>query len=210
MTLGIVVFRCPMSESVTPVEEAIQCPARFCCNEFSSSMPESNHGIGMETLCEDTDWVDLEDQKPLSQSVQKQLRKSIMSLRKASSRLTLSELPQTQLWWVKAELQDWLKDQAPKLDQRVGLIEVFAGQAKLSKTFENRSNTKSIKLGLSFGQHFIKLHDRRYLLLLIAFCRPSHLWFSFPCKYWGPWTIMNLNRDPKTRDEIPRQWDIVI
>ena len=92
MTLGIVVFRCPMSESVTPVEEAIQCPARFCCNEFSSSMPESNHGIGMETLCEDTDWVDLEDQKPLSQSVQKQLRKSIMSLRKASSRLTLSRI----------------------------------------------------------------------------------------------------------------------
>ena len=55
-------------------------------------MPESNHGIGMETLCEDTDWVDLEDQKPLSQSVQKQIRKSIMSLRKASSRLTLSRI----------------------------------------------------------------------------------------------------------------------
>ena len=78
----------------------------------------------------ETDWVDLEDQKPLSQSVQKQLRKSIMSLRKASSRLTLSRIA-TDPAGVKAELQDWLKDQAPKLDQRVGLIEVFAGQAQI-------------------------------------------------------------------------------
>ena len=130
MSVGIFAFRCPVSESVTPVEEAIQGPACYCCNELSSSMPESRSGIGMETLYEETDWVDLEDQKPLSQSVQKQLRKSIMSLRKASSRLTLSRIA-TDPAGVKAELQDWLKDQAPKLDQRVGLIEVFAGQAQI-------------------------------------------------------------------------------
>ena len=80
----------------------------------------------------------------------------------------------------------------------------------MSKTFEDRSNTKSIKLGLSYGQDFTKLHDRRCLLLLIAFCRPSHVWFSFPCKYWGPWTNLNLSRDPKTRDEILRQRDIAL
>ena len=65
-------------------------------------------------------------------------------------------------------------------------------------------------MGLSYGQDFTKLHDRRCLLLLIAFCRPSHVWFSFPCKYWGPWTNLNLSRDPKTRDEILRQRDIAL
>eukprot|EP00435_Cladocopium_sp_Y103_P016594 s2147_g4.t1 len=209
MSVGIFAFRCPVSEPVMPAEQAIQGPACFCCNEDTPSIAQNNYGIGMETLYEDTDWVELEDLKPLPDAIQKQLRKSIMSLRKASSRLTLSRIA-TDPAGVKAELQDWLKDQAPKLDQRVGLIEVFAGQAQLSKTFEDRSNTKSIKLGLNYGQDFTKLHDRRCLLLLIAFCRPSHVWFSFPCKCWGPWTNMNLNRDPKTRDEILKQRDIAL
>ena len=133
----------------------------------------------METLYEEIDWVDLEGQHPLPEHIQDQLKKSIKSLRKASSRLILSRIA-TDPAGVKAELQAWLKEQAPKLDQRVGLIEVFTGQANLSKTFEDRTNCTSIRLGLDHGQDFTRLHDRRCLLLLIAFVRPSHVWFSFP------------------------------
>ena len=92
MSVGILRFVAQCPNLSHRLKRQSQGPACYCCNELSSSMPESSPGIGMETLYEETDWVDLEDQKPLSQSVQKQLRKSIMSLRKASSRLTLSRI----------------------------------------------------------------------------------------------------------------------
>eukprot|EP00435_Cladocopium_sp_Y103_P025552 s3203_g6.t1 len=205
MNVAIFAFRLPEPLHVTPAEVASEEPTCFCCNEHDAETTQINNGtLGMETLYEETDWVDLEGQQPLPEHVQKQLSKSIASLRKASSRLTLSRIA-TDPAGVKAELQAWLKDQAPKLDQRVGLVEVFTGQANLSKTFEDRSNTVSIRLGLDHGQDFTRLHDRRCLLLLIAYVRPSYVWFSFPCKLWGAWTHMNLNKDPKTRDEILRQ-----
>ena len=205
MSVAIFAFRLPEPLHNTPAGVASEQPTCFCCNENDAETTQNHSStIGMETLYEETDWVDLEGQQPLPEHVHEQLSKSIASLRKASCRLTLSRIA-TDPAGVKAELQAWLKEQAPKLDQRVGLVEVFTGQANLSKTFEDRSNATSIRLGLEYGQDFTRLHDRRCMLLLIAFVRPSHVWFSFPCKLWGAWTNMNLNKDPKTRDEILRQ-----
>ena len=115
--------------------------------------------------------------------------------------MTLSRLA-TQPDKVKAELKQWLGDQAHVLDKKVGLIEVFTGQAKLSQVFEKQTGLASIRLGLQFGQDFTRLHDRRCLLLLIAFCRPRHVWFSFPCKLWGPWTRLNLIKSHATYEKI--------
>ena len=129
------------------------------------------------------------------------LKKSIGSLRKASLRLVLSRLA-TNPKHVRAELKQWLGDQASKLDCKVGLIEVFTGRARLSEEYEKQTGKASIRLGLQYGQDFTKLHDRRCLLLLIALCRPEHVWFSFPCKPWGPWTRLNMSKSDKTFKKI--------
>ena len=203
-------------------------PACFCCNEHDDvTPPDKGIDIPVESLYEEISWVELEDQKPLPAESAKSLLKSIGSIRKASLRMTLSrlatqpdkvkaELKQwlgdqvhvllsrlaTQPDKVKAELKQWLGDQAHVLDKKVGLIEVFTGQAKLSQVFEKQTGLASIRLGLQFGQDFTRLHDRRCLLLLIAFCRPRHVWFSFPCKLWGPWTRLNLIKSHATNEKI--------
>ena len=107
----------------------------LCCSqEDSRSTQQPDLDIPVEVLYEDTDWADLDKKEPLPRKTQKMLRKSIQSLRKASSRMTLSRLASDPSG-VRADLQSWLGDQAHKLDQEVGLIEVFTGQANLSKTF---------------------------------------------------------------------------
>jgi hypothetical protein len=163
--------------------------------------PSKGIDIPVESLYEEVSWVELDEQKPLPEDTAKSLLKSIGSVRKANLRMTLSRLA-TEPKKVKAELKQWLGDQSHVLDKKVGLIEVFTGKAKLSEVFEKQTGLASIRLGLQFGQDFTRLHDRRCLLLLIAFCRPRHVWFSFPCKLWGPWTRMNLNKSHSTFEKI--------
>ena len=210
MDVAIFAFCLPEQTSQSASDCADQGPTCFCCSqEDSQSTQQPDLDIPVEVLYEDTDWVDLDKQEPLPRKTQKMLRKSIQSLRKASSRMTLSRLASDPSG-VRADLQSWLGDQAYKLDQKVGLIEVFTGQANLSKTFEDRSQKVSIRLGKAYGQDFTRLHDRQCLLQLIAYSRPDHLWFSFPCTCWSPWTHINMSRDPKTRDEILRQRKIAL
>ena len=88
------------------------------------------------------------------------------------------------------------------LQSRVGLIEVFTGKAPLSAEFERRAGQKSIRIGLEYGQDLEKIQDRRNLLLLIARRRPEHVWVSFPCKCWGPWSRFNQSRSPELENPL--------
>ena len=163
--------------------------------------PTKDNELPVEALYEDVSWVELDNKLPMTDSSVHNLKKSIGSLRKASLRLVLSRLA-TNAKQVRAELKQWLGDQASKLDCKVGLIEVFTGRARLSEEYEKQTGKASIRLGLQYGQDFTKLHDRRCLLLLIALCRPEHVWFSFPCKPWGPWTRLNMSKSDKTFEKI--------
>ena len=183
-------------------EDAEVCanqPACFCCNdEDIIDMPNKDNSLTTEQLYdEEVSWVDLEQQQPMPESVNAKLRKHLNSLRNTTLRLTLSRLA-TNPKEVKAELATWLGDQAKCLDSKVGLIEDFTDRARMSDVYEKQSGKTAIRLGLKYGQDFTRLHDRRCLLLLIAWCRPDHLWFSFPCKHWGPWTRLNMSKNPRT------------
>ena len=153
------------------------------------------------------EWVDLDPKQDIPKKSQELLVRSIQSMRKASSRMVLSRMA-SQPNQVKSELGKWLGSQAYKLDKKVGLVEVFTGQAPLSDMFEKTTGSQAIRLGLDYLQDFTKLHDRRCLLLLIAWCRPDHLWFSFPCKYWGQWTHLNMAKEESTRQMIVEQQNI--
>lgn len=151
----------------------------ICCHDEKA--PGSTHKDGSspnrmsaESLYEDVDWVEQGDREPLDSETQQLLQRSIMSLRKASSRMTLSRIA-TDPMGVREKLQSWLKNQAWKLDQHVGLIEVFAGQANLLKVFEARTGNESIRSGSDYGHDFTRLHDRRCLLLLIGLLRSNHV-----------------------------------
>lgn len=74
--------------------------------------------------------------------------------------------------------------------------------------FEKTTGSQAIRLGLDYGQDFTDLHGRRCLLLVIAWCRPDHVWFSFPCKYWGQWTHLNMSKEESTRQMIVEQQNI--
>ena len=180
--------------SPTDAEHVPRCVC--CCEHDSNPIPNKDNELPVEALYEDVSWVELDDQLPMTESSVHSLKNSIGSLRKASLRMVLSRLA-TNPKQVRAELKQWLGDQASKLDCKVGLIEVFTGRARLSEVYENETGKASIRLGLQYGQDFTKLHDRRCLLLLIALCRPEHVWFSFPCKPWGPWTRLNMKKGEK-------------
>ncbi|CAE7443005.1 GIP, partial [Symbiodinium sp. CCMP2456] len=97
---------------------------------------------------------------------------------------TLKEQPQQ----VELELQEWLGPQGSRLAEEIGLIEVFAGAAVLSKQSERRRGLTSIKLGTEYGQDFSRARDRRLLLLLLGRCRPKDVWFSWPSGCWSSWS----------------------
>ena len=210
MNTAIFAFRLP--EPSPDVSNACQEPTEpscYCCSACDSSpiQPEC-HGLDVEELYnENMDWVDLDSKQDVPKKSQEMLMRSIQSMRKASSRMVLSRMA-SQPNQVKSELRKWLGSQAYKLDKKVGLVEVFTGQAPLSDMFEKTTGSQAIRLGLDYGQDFTKLHDRRCLLLLIAWCRPDHLWFSFPCKYWGQWTHLNMAKEESTRQMIVEQQNI--
>ena len=109
-------------------EDAEVCanqPACFCCNdEDIIDIPNKDNSLTTEQLYdEEVSWVDLEQQQPMSESVNAKLRKHLNSLRNTTLRLTLSRLA-TNPKEVKAELAAWLGDQAKCLDSKVGLIDV--------------------------------------------------------------------------------------
>eukprot|EP00435_Cladocopium_sp_Y103_P059192 s521_g21.t1 len=170
-------------------------------NTNSDDVSESDSELPVEAFYEDVSWVELDNKVTIPDASIQHLKKSIGSLRKASLRLVLSRLASNPKQ-VRAELKQWLSDQASKLDSKVGLIEVFLGRARLSEVYEKETEKVSIRLGLKDGQDFTKLHDRRCLLLLIAYCCPEHVWFSFPCKPWGPWTCLNLCKGDSTFEKI--------
>ena len=153
---------------------------------------------------EDNNWVDAVSNDTIPQESQDHLLNSIRALRRVGSRLVVSRV-QEDPKGVKRDLQAWLGDQAFKLDAPVGLIEAFTGKANLSKQYEKKTGLHAIRLGLEYGQDFARLQDRRNLLLLIAFCRPHHVWVSFPCKHWGPWSRFNMARSLEQKQEILSQ-----
>ena len=153
---------------------------------------------------EDNNWVDAVSNDTIPQESQDHLLNSIRALRRVGSRLVVSRV-QEDPKGVKRDLQAWLGDQAFKLDAPVGLIEAFTGKANLSKQYEKKTGLHAIRLGLEYGQDFARLQDRRNLLLLRAFCRPHHVWVSFPCKHWGPWSRFNMARSLEQKQEILSQ-----
>ena len=208
MSVAIFASRRSEPDTASCVQSCEDQPTCYCCSnkDFIEPQKEDND-ISAETLYEEIDWVDIGHQEPLPKETAKRLSKGLSSLRNASNRLILSRLGEHRAE-VRAELQTWLGDQNHLLDKKVGLVEVFTGKANLSKVFEQRTGLHAIRLGLDYGQDFTRVHDRRCLLLLIAYCRPKHLWFSFPCKYWSPWTYVNMNKQQSTHDEIIKQRDI--
>ena len=178
----------------------------MCCCECDAGDTQSPDGeIPLETLYEESDCVDVGHSLP-SHS-RDAIRKAIQQLRKTSIRVAISQLaddPDS----VRAELADWLGDQSAVLDTKVGLVEVFTGHAPLSQLYEQTTGKSSIRLGLSYGQDFTRVRDRRLLLLLIAFTQPEHVWFSWPCKYWGPWCNINMSEDESLKSRILEQRQI--
>ena len=184
MSVAIFAFRHVDSDHVKSHEAACASPTDAehehvascvcCCESESNPIPNKDNELPVEAFYEDISWVELDNKLPMTDSSVHNLKKSIGSLRKASLRLVLSRLA-TNPKQVRAELKQWLGDQASKLDCKVGLIKVFTGRARLSEEYEKQTGKASIRLGLQYGQDFTKLHDRRCLLLLIALCRPEHV-----------------------------------
>ena len=176
-----------------------------CCNDAEPHHDVPASQLDVEQLYdEDNNWVDVGHQEPVPMHSQEKLRDGIRSLRKLSSRLVVSRISEDPSA-VRAELQHWLGSQADKLDKPVGLVEVFTGKAPLSAKYEAVTGLGAIRIGLDYGQDLTKLQDRRNLLLLIAYCRPQHVWFSFPCRHWGPWSRFNMARSETARQEIMAQ-----
>ena len=191
----------PNVQSPTEVEK--QC---FCCNEEVIELEEnSNQGVALETLYEETDWINPQENAiPINPQQRDSLIKNIQSIRKTNCRMTLTRL-HSERTIVMQELREWLGDQACSLDRKVGLIEVFTGKAPLSRYYTRRTGLESIRIGLDYGHDLNRLHDRRMLLMLIAVCRPDHVWLSFPCGPWGSWSRLNISRSPKMKEDIENQ-----
>ena len=213
--MALFAFRTPKSE-----EPADSCPEVHRLDEeeeheVSLTQPgtfdeETDHEVSLnqsavpdtslETLYEETDWLDV-DMKPVPQKSALVLEKSLRSVTRLGHRLTLSRL-QSDKAKVEQELKEWLGPQAYKLQERVGLIEVFTGEAPLSDKFERFSNKHAIRIGYAHGQDLDQLKQTRLLLLLIAYCRPDHVWISFPCTHWGPWSRLNMSKSDLLKCKI--------
>lgn len=209
MKVAIFVYTAPYPNEPEDPSNMPDCVSHcFCCKghdiNSDDEIGQQDNDLSVEALYEETDWVDAARQKPLPEITQMKLRKAIQSIRSVTSRLVLSRIASDPKG-AKKQLKEWLGHQAHQLDKPVGLIEVFAGKGNLSQVHEEMNQDGSIKLGLDHGQDFTRVQDRRNLLLLIAFCRPRRVWFSFPCTSWGPWSYLNMSRSEATREEIVRQ-----
>ena len=180
--------------SVQQPDTEPQCVCR--CQHDAGEPHKHDHEPSIETLYEESDWVDVSPNSSLSPQSRKAIKHE---LKHASTRMTLSKLVDNPKAF-RAELDAWLGPQASKLDRPIGLIEVFTGKALLSQTFERITGKASIKLGFEHGQDFNRVNDRRLLLLLIAYVQPDHVWFSWPCTHWGPWCHLNVSKSPEAKN----------
>ena len=171
----------------------------WCCREVEQPDEEVcldpiEPEVSTEVLYdEETDWVDM-GYKPLDDKTHHKLQQSIQGLRMTYAQFIMSRLEGDQ-GELMGELSQWLGDQAPLLQQPIKLIEVFTGQAPLSQQVEKQCSDRCIRIGLEYGQDLNRHQDRRLLMLLIAYCRPTDVWISFPCGCWGPWSRFNMHRD---------------
>ena len=189
----------PAERAVPNQTEDHQC---MCCCEHDSMLPcsHSHEGsLGLEVMYEELDWI--EPQKKLSTEGIEAIKKGIQSLRKTSSQMLLTRVlsePDA----VERDLRAWLGPQADKLNEPVQMIEVFTGTAPLASQLEHESGQAVIRIGLQYGQNLDRLKDRQFLLCLIAWTRPRHIWYSWPCGDWGPWSRFNMSKNPQLKDEI--------
>ena len=181
----------------------------FCCRECDSEGEDvclqqelqGDDGWSMETLYgESTDWTELPEMCNMSSETQEKLQAGIKALRKTYSQFVMSRLLGNKNEIIE-ELSEWLGPQSHKLHDTVSMIEVFTGKAPLSDRMEQLGSS-CIRIGLDYGHDLNQYHDRRKLMLLIAFCRPKDVWISFPCGCWGPWSRMNMHRDPALAQDI--------
>eukprot|EP00435_Cladocopium_sp_Y103_P065222 s43_g27.t1 len=207
MPVALFCFRAPEQTACAKQPSPDQQPICMCCSEHDAGDTQSpDTEIPLETLYEESDWVDVGHNSLPSHS-RDAIRNAIKQLRTTSIRVAISQLaddPDS----VRTELAEWLGDQSAALDTRVGLIEVFTGHAPLSQLYEQTTGKSSIRLGLTYGQDFTRVRDRRLLLLLIAFTQPEHVWFSWPCKHWGPWCNINMSKDENLKSRILEQRQI--
>eukprot|EP00438_Fugacium_kawagutii_P033822 Skav235831 [mRNA] locus=scaffold1931:222076:230114:- [translate_table: standard] len=172
-----------------------------CCEEVTPEMeipPPPSPFI--ESLYEDIDWVSINPQSITSKG-KSCIRRGVGGIRKVNAQLVLSRLME-EPDEVRKELEEWLGPQAHALDGPVHLIEVFTDHAPLARKTHKLTGQSSIILGIQHGQDFNKLRDRRMLMYLIAWCRPKHAWFSFPCGCWGPWSRFNLAKGGSSEQTV--------
>ena len=109
---------------------------------------------------------------------------------------------------VLQDLRLWLGHQAPLIDHSVSMIEVFTGKANLSRVMEAQSGMPCIRLGLEYGQDFTKPRDRQLFIQLLAVVKPKRVWYSWPCKCWGPWSRLNAAKTASMEENIRLQHQI--
>ena len=182
----------------------------YCCGDCDSEGGEVtsesedlaiDRSITTEVLfSDDTDWVDVETQD-LKEEHLKFLMKNLKGLRHSHSQFVMSRLALGKSQ-VKTELKQWLGKQAHLLDRKVSLVEVFTGKAPLADAVEKCGVGQCIRIGLDYGQDLNRLHDRRMLILLVAFLKPLDVWISFPCGCWGPWSRFNMQKNEKLREQV--------
>ena len=166
----------------------------------SEEAPASAHCL--EALYDELDWVTL-SHLPVPSESRRKIARQVEAVRRVPFQTALASLEE-EPQQVEQELKEWLGDQGPKLD-RVGLIEVFAGAARLSKQCEHRRGLSSISIGLKFGQDLSRARDRRLLLLLLGRCRSKDVWFSWPSACWSGWARSRLAKGGKLAEEVTQQ-----
>ena len=182
-------------------------PCCYCCNEVEHDHGTHDNGDNgkddLEMLYEEMDWLDI-NTEPIPKETQEMLLASMTSLRRTQAQLVMTrvhEEPEA----VRRELSEWLGPQSTALDQNVQFLEVFTGKAPLAKRVEEKLQVPSIRIGLEYGHNLDQLKDRRMLMTLIAYVRPRHVWFSFPCGCWGPWSRFNMSKGGSCREKIVAQ-----
>lgn len=187
-----------------------KCHSCYCCGDLDSEGDNNNSDsedqsmdspISTEVLfSDDTDWVDVE-RKELPQKETDFLLNNLKGLRHSYAQFVMSRLALGKNR-VETELRQWLGDQAHLLNQRIDLVEVFTGKAPLADAVEKCGTGKCIRIGLDYGHDLNRLHDRRMLILLVAYLKPRDVWISFPCGCWGPWSRFNMQKSDKLREQV--------
>ena len=197
--LALFAYRKSVTDHVPDPEEHL-C---WCCNCCDSEGVENNpqsHDVDIEVLYEDVDWLE-PDASKLDNRSKDVIKTCIQSIKKTSAQMSLSRLlsePDA----VERDLKQWLGPQSHKLNSTVELVEVFTDHAPLSAMIERWTGNQAIRIGKNHGQDLTKARDRQLLLCLIAWTRPKHVWYSWPCSDWGPWSRFNMARSPELKDEI--------